>query len=158
MEPDGTAHLHDKDQPSFWENNYYSAGSDDGVVQTSLGPIGLANGFEWGRARTAERMLGRVRLLAGGMHFPSFPTWKVTTAVVLEPRPPGAAAVRPGDARPHGADARRPGGASLPRRRRRDVDPAGAGRRWPTICVGETRICDADGVTLGRLSYEDGEG
>ncbi len=29
---------------------------------------------------------------------------------------------------------------------------------WPTICVGETRICDADGVTLGRLSFEDGEG
>lgn len=47
-EPDGTMHLHDKDQPSFWENNYYSAGTDDGLMQTSLGPIGCANGFEWG--------------------------------------------------------------------------------------------------------------
>ena len=36
--------------------------------------------------------------------------------------------------------------------------PLVPGLRWPTICVGETRICDADGVTLGRLSYEDGEG
>ena len=78
VEPDGTARFHDKDQPSFWENNYYSAGEDDGVIDTSLGTIGVANGFEWGRTRTARRMLGRVQLLAGGMHFPSFPTWKAT--------------------------------------------------------------------------------
>ena len=47
-------------------------------MNTSLGTIGVANGFEWGRTRTARRMLGRVNLLAGGMHFPSFPTWKAT--------------------------------------------------------------------------------
>ena len=51
---------------------------DDGVMDTSLGPVGIANGFEWGRTRTARRMLGRVRLLAGGMHFPSFPSWRLT--------------------------------------------------------------------------------
>jgi hypothetical protein len=32
------------------------------------------------------------------------------------------------------------------------------GLPWPSICVGETTICDADGVVLERLSYEDGEG
>jgi hypothetical protein len=77
-EPDGTAHFHDKDQPSFWENNYYSAGTDDGLVHTSAGPIGLANGFEWGRTRTNRRLEGKIRLLAGGMFFASYPTWKLT--------------------------------------------------------------------------------
>jgi predicted amidohydrolase len=78
VEPDGSAQFHDKDQPSFWENNYYAAGHDDGVMATSLGRIGIANGFEWGRTRTAARMRGRVGLLAGGLHFPSFPTWRAT--------------------------------------------------------------------------------
>src|SRR4051794_4799402 len=74
-EPDGTVHLHDKDQPSMWENNYYSAGSDDGIFQTGAGPIGCAVGFEWTRSRTAARLRGNVQLLAGGMCFPSFPQW-----------------------------------------------------------------------------------
>ena len=158
VEPDGTAHLHDKDQPSFWENNYYSGGTDDGVVETSLGPIGLANGFEWGRTRTAARMLGRVNLLAGGMHFPSFPTWAVTKpwfwdrdhqALLQYARETPARM-----ARIIGVPAVHPSHVG-------DVvmsTPLLPGVDWPTICVGETRICDADGVTLGRLAYEDGEG
>ena len=140
VEPDGTARFHDKDQPSFWENNYYSGGTDDGVIDTSLGTIGIANGFEWGRTRTARRMLGRVNLLAGGMHFPSFPTLARDEAVVLGPRPPGAR-------------------CSTPARRRRGwrgslgvpaVHPSHVGDfvmetmlvpglAWPSMCVGETR-------------------
>ena len=77
-EPDGAIHLHDKDQPSFWENNYYAGGSDDGFAHDIARPDRLANGFEWGRVRTAKRLAGRVQLLAGGMHFPSFPTWALT--------------------------------------------------------------------------------
>ena len=57
----------------MWENAYYGPGSDDGVMQLADGPIGCANGFEWARTRTAARLRGRVRLLAGGMCFPSFP-------------------------------------------------------------------------------------
>ena len=62
----------------MWENAYYGPGEDDGVMQLADGPIGCANGFEWARTRTAARLRGRVRLLAGGMCFPSFPTWALT--------------------------------------------------------------------------------
>jgi predicted amidohydrolase len=158
VEPDGTARFHDKDQPSFWENNYYSGGDDDGVMDTSLGTIGVANGFEWGRTRTARRMLGRVRLLAGGMHFPSFPTWKATKpwfwdrdhfALVQYARetPPrmarllGVPAVHPSHVGDFVMET-----MLVP------------GLAWPSLCVGETAICDADGVVLDRLSYDDGEG
>ena len=158
VEPDGSAYLHDKDQPSFWENNYYAAGSDDGVAETSLGPIGLANGFEWGRTRTARRMLGRVHLLAGGMHFPLFPTWKLSAALssgTATTRPAPVARETPARmARILGVPAVHPSHVG-------DVEmstPLVPGLRWPTVCVGRRGICDADGVTLGRLSFEDGEG
>jgi hypothetical protein len=32
------------------------------------------------------------------------------------------------------------------------------GVKWPSRMLGETTICDADGVILQRMSYEDGEG
>ncbi len=157
-EPDGGIHLHDKDQPSFWENNYYAPGTDDGVMETSLGPIGCANGFEWGRTRTVRRLQGRVRLLAGGMHFPSFPSWRLTRRWFWERD--GQALIQyaretpPRMARLLGVPAVHPSHVCdftmetmlMP------------GVAWPSICVGETAICDADGVVLERMSYADGEG
>jgi hypothetical protein len=157
-EPDGAIHLHDKDQPSFWENNYYRAGHDDGVAPTSLGPIGLANGFEWGRTRTARRLVGRVRLLAGGMHFPSFPTWALTRRWFITrdeqflgqycretptrmARMLGVPAVHPSHVGPFTMET-----------------PLVPGLPWPSRMMGETTICDADGVVLARLGYGDGEG
>lgn len=157
-EPDGAIHLHDKDQPSFWENNYYAGGTDDGVAPTSLGPIGLANGFEWGRVRTAKRLVGRVRLLAGGMHFPSFPTWALTRPWFIArdeqflaqycretpqrmARMLGVPAVHPSHVGPLMMET-----------------PLVPGLAWPSRMLGETTICDADGVILERLSYADGEG
>lgn len=157
-EPDGTVHLHDKDQPSFWENNYYAGGSDDGFAPTSLGPIGLANGFEWGRVRTAKRLLGRVHLLAGGMHFPSFPTWALTRPWFITrdeeflaqycretpsrmARMLGVPAVHPSHVGPFVMET-----------------PLVPGLAWPSRMLGETSIVDADGVVLERLSYADGEG
>jgi predicted amidohydrolase len=157
-EPDGRVHLHDKDQPSFWENNYYAAGTDDGLMETSLGPIGCANGFEWGRTRTVERLRGRVRLLAGGMHFPSFPTWRLTRPWFWDRDHQAllqyARETPPRMARLLGVPTVHPSHVG-------DFvmeTPLVPGLRWPSICVGETRITDADGVTLGRLAYEDGEG
>jgi predicted amidohydrolase len=157
-EPDGAVHFHDKDQPSMWENHYYAPGRDQGIADTAHGPIGVANGFEWLRSRTAERLRGRVRLVAGGMCFPSFPQWKLTapwfwrrehaTMVELARETPprmakvvGAPCVHPS----HVGDVtmRTPFAPPVP---------------WPTVMLGETQICDADGVTLAHLSYADGEG
>ena len=97
-------------------------------------------------------------LLAGGMHFPSFPTWKATKpwfwdrdhfALVQYARetPPrmarllGVPAVHPSHVGDFVMET-----MLVP------------GLAWPSLCVGETAICDADGVVLDRLSYEDGEG
>ena len=35
-EPDGSVHLHDKDIPTAWENNYYRRGDDEGVVRSDF--------------------------------------------------------------------------------------------------------------------------
>ena len=157
-EPDGSAHLHDKDQPSMWENAYYGPGRDDGVMRLSDGPIGCANGFEWARCRTAARLRGRVRLLAGGMCFPSFPSWKLTKpyfwdrehATMLE-----FARESPGRmARVLGVPAVHPSHVG-------DVvmqTPMMPAVAWPTVLLGETQITDENGTILERMAYEDGEG
>jgi hypothetical protein len=158
VEPDGTAHFHDKDEASFWENNYYSGGSDDGLVQTALGPIGLANGFEWGRVRTVNRLAGRVRLLGGGMFFASYPTWKAT-APWLRKRDQElllqyARETPPRMARMLGVAVAQPSHVG-------DYEMATMlvpGLSWKAQMVGETQICERDGTTLGRMSYADGEG
>ena len=75
-EPDGAAHLHDKDIPTAWEQNYYTGGDDDGVVPcATLGAtVGLMSGWEWARNRTAGRVrAGGAQLVLGGMCWPSMP-------------------------------------------------------------------------------------
>lgn len=157
-EPDGSVHLHDKDQPSMWENVTYAAGRDEGVCVTGDGPIGVPNGFEWIRTRTAARLRGRVRLVAGGMCFPSFPTWRVTRPYFWE-REHGLmldlARESPGRL------ARVVGAPAVHASHVGDVvmqTPFAPRVPWPTILVGETQITDERGAILERLTYEDGEG
>jgi predicted amidohydrolase len=65
-EPDGATHVHRKDAPDPWESGAVEGRPDDGFASTPLGPVGLAHGGEWLRARTAFRLGGRVRLVVGG--------------------------------------------------------------------------------------------
>lgn len=142
----------------MWENNYYGPGRDPGIMETALGPIGCANGFEWIRSRTAARLRGRVRLLAGGMCFPSYPQWTITRpyfwtrdhSAMLQ-----MARETPGRmARVLGVPAVHPSHVG-------DITmktPMAGWIDWPTIMVGETIIADADGTILERLAYADGEG
>jgi predicted amidohydrolase len=160
-EPDGSAHLHDKDIPTGWEHHYYRGGDDDGVIDSgSLGRVGLACGWEWARSRTAGRLReGRVRLLLGGMCWPSFPTnlpWPLEPLMRRE------------------RDLQRQLARELPRQLARmigapvsmpshvgDVNfnsPLMPGVPWHTEMVGETQIVERDGTILARLAYEDGEG
>lgn len=157
-EPDGSVHLHDKDQPSMWENVTYAAGVDDGICVTGDGPIGVPSGFEWIRARTAARLRGRVRLVAGGMCFPSFPTWRVTRPYFWE-REHGLmldlARETPGRM------ARVVGAPAVHASHVGDVvmeTPFAPRIPWPTILLGETQITDERGAIVERLAYEDGEG
>ena len=157
-EPDGAAHLHDKDQPSMWEHHYYAPGEDPGIAQTARGAIGVANGFEWIRVRTAARLRGQVRLLAGGMCFPSYPTWAATrpyfwnrdheVMLDLARRAPARMARALGVPAVHPSHV---GAITM-------QTPLAGKLGWPTILLGETQITDADGRILEHLAYEDGEG
>ena len=126
VEPDGSAYLHDKDQPSFWENNYYAAGSDDGVAETSLGPIGLRQRLRVG-PHADRRADARPRAPARRRHaLPVVPDLDGSRG-----RGSGTATTRRCSStrarrRPDGADPRRARRPSLARRRRRDVDAARA--------------------------------
>ncbi|ACL05966.1 Nitrilase/cyanide hydratase and apolipoprotein N-acyltransferase [Desulfatibacillum aliphaticivorans] len=64
--PDGSVFLHDKDQPTMWENCYYIGGTDDGVLDTPLGPVGVSLCWEFVRSRTARRLRNKVKLIVGG--------------------------------------------------------------------------------------------
>ncbi len=77
--PDGTTYLHDKDQPSLLENCYYVGGSDDGVLDTPAGPVGVALCWEQIRTRTARRLAGRVDWVVSGSCW-----WGVPDVVPLD--------------------------------------------------------------------------
>lgn len=64
--PDGAVHRHDKDLPTYWETCYYQGGRDDGVLETSEGPVGVALCWEMVRSDTAKRLLGKVKMLLAG--------------------------------------------------------------------------------------------
>ena len=157
-EPDGSTHLHDKDQPSVWENCYYVGGTDDGVLATSFGRVGCALGFECNRSRTARRFRdGGVRLVIGGECLPSYPHWPVlrgylrreqsyfwlwaadtTRTLARAVGAPAALAFHVGDVTMR--------------------TPLMPGVPWPTSQTGETQIVVRDGRVLERMTAADGEG
>jgi predicted amidohydrolase len=161
-EPDGSAHLHDKDTPSAWENNFYVGGDDDGVVRCGAldATVGVTSGWELARYRTAKRIReGGARAVLGGMCWPSMPeNW---------PGPLGRWM-----AHEHRLWARQqhelPGQVAritgVPVAMAAHVGPVLSdtpmvpGLPWPTTMLGESQVCDRDGTILARLSYEDGEG
>ena len=64
--PDGSTFFHDKDLPTMWENCYYEPGHDDGICETSAGPVGVAMCWELIRTQTVKRLKGKVGLAVGG--------------------------------------------------------------------------------------------
>ncbi|MFL5885620.1 MAG: nitrilase-related carbon-nitrogen hydrolase [Thermoleophilaceae bacterium] len=151
-EPDGATHLHDQDQPSMWEAAYVTGGADDGFCSTPVGPIGLAVGLEWLRSRTARRLRGLVRLVAGGACWWSAPSWAPAREHAYN-----VALAREAPAR----IARLVGAPAAIAQQVGDVagrTPLAPGAPWRTTLAGETQIADRDGRVLERLSARDGEG
>jgi predicted amidohydrolase len=160
-EPDGSAHLHDKDIPTAWEHHYYRGGDDDGRVGWAARglELGLTSGWELARSRTAARLRG-VDLVVAGMCWPSFPlNWTAPGLrwwVRREHRIwreqcrdlPGRVARIVGAPVVHASHVG-PVTGRLP------LVPR---LTWCTEMLGETQIRDADGTVLARLTLEDGEG
>jgi predicted amidohydrolase len=160
-EPDGGAHLHDKDTPSAWENHYYRGGDDDGRVHCrALGlDVGLASGWEWARHRTAKRLQG-VDLVLGGMCWPSFPdNWSVPPLNWWAKREHDIW-IRQNRECP-GQLARLVGAPTVYAAHVGPVEaqfPAAPVVPWKTVCLGDTQITAADGTILAQLTLADGEG
>lgn len=161
-EPGGPAHLHDKDIPTAWEQNYYRGGDDDGVVycEALSSTVGLMSGWEWARFRTAERVrAGGARLVIGGMCWPSVPlNWPAPLSIWAKREHaiwrrqcrelPGQVARLVGAPVAYAAHVGPITGET----------PLGPGIPWGTEMIGDSQICDRDGTVLARLALEDGEG
>ena len=157
-DPDGTTNLHDKDEPSVWEYNYYTRGTDDGVFTHRLGTVGLACGWETARSRTARRMVGAgVNLVLGGCCWPAYPTWVFPRGWFnrdMQYYRLWAADTTRNFARLVGA----PTAFAWHVGPVHSGTPAMPGIPWNTIMTGETQIAERDGTILARMTYEDGEG
>lgn len=155
--PDGGYAVHEKDQPTMWENCYYLGGKDDGILETPLGPVGAALCWELVRTRTVHRLRDRVDLLVGGSCW-----WTVPDRAIPLPgkrsahrrnleimrETPVRMARMLGVPVVHAAHA----GDFVARM------PLLPGLPYRSYYLGETMIVDATGEVLARLSREDGEG
>jgi N-carbamoylputrescine amidase len=153
--PNGQYFRHDKDLPTMWENSYYMGGSDDGILDTPAGPVGVAMCWELIRSRTARRLLGRVDLVVGGscwwdLRLPVSPRYAEDQAQLREllRNAPAHLARMLGVPVVHASHAGEfegltPGNESMP---------------YVSRYLGETQITDGVGRVLARMTYEDGEG
>ena len=153
--PDGRYFRHDKDQPTMWENSYYLGGSDDGVLETPAGPVGVAMCWELVRTRTARRLLGKVDVVVGGscwwdLRLPVAPEYAGDQAMLMAllRNAPSHLARMLGVPVVHASHAGElegltPGNESVP---------------YTSRYLGETQITDGSGRVLARMACEDGEG
>lgn len=161
-EPDGSLHLHDKDIPTAWEQNFYRGGDDPGTVRCGAldATVGLMSGWEWARYRTSARVRAAgARLVLGGMCWPSVPSgWPGALGRLLaaeHARWREQAAALPGQvARLTGAPAAHASHVGPIT----GETPLMPGLAWPTVMLGESQVCGRDGTILARLTLEDGEG
>ncbi|HQJ07395.1 MAG TPA: carbon-nitrogen hydrolase family protein [Deltaproteobacteria bacterium] len=155
--PDGLTACHNKDQPTMWENCYYAPGSDDGILNTPLGPIGAVLCWEFVRNRTVNRLIGKVDCIVGGscwwtvpMNWPlySFWEWHHRINIKLMSTTPATLSRILGVAVVHAAHAGDFTGTM----------PLLPGVPYSSCYLGETQIVDRSGVIVARMKREDGEG
>jgi predicted amidohydrolase len=153
--PDGRYYRHDKDLPTMWENSHYIGGSDDGVLATPAGPVGVALCWELIRSQTVRRLLDKVTFVVGGSCWwdlrhpvpPQDADYQALNRTLLR-QAPGELARRLGVPVVHAAQAGEfegltPGNETMP---------------YVSRYLGEAQITDVHGNVLARLAYEDGEG
>ena len=153
--PDGRYFRHDKDLPTMWENSYYIGGSDEGILGTPAGSVGVALCWELIRSRTARRLVGRVDLVVGGscwwdLRLPVSPEYAEDQARLrdLLRNAPANLARMLGVPVVHASHAGEfegltPGNESVP---------------YVSRYLGESQITGGNGQVLARMTYEDGEG
>jgi N-carbamoylputrescine amidase len=154
--PDGTTLMHDKDQPTMWENCYYQGGTDEGILETPVGRTGVAMCWEFIRTRTVRRLLGRVNLVVGGScwwtlpkkRLPGFPPRLHDLSQQIMAQTPSRFARLLGAPVVHAAHAGDFEGKL----------PFSPGFLYRSYYLGETQIVDETGRIMARMKREDGEG
>ena len=160
-EPDGTLHRHDKDIPTMVENAFYVGGTDDGLFETKLGPVGAAVCWETIRTQTVCRLRSKVGLLMTGSHWWSEPGWPWARAFWQQQHQRNAELMRvtPGTfARLVGAPLLHAAHASVIEGRFLLTPLPGTTVPTRTQLMGETQIVDARGTILARRTYSEGAG
>lgn len=153
--PNGQYFKHDKDIPTMWENSYYIGGTDDGVLSTPAGSVGVAMCWELIRSQTARRLRSKVGLVVGGSCWwdnrlpvpPKHAEEQAILRAMLRDAPAHLARML-GVPVVHASHAGEfegltPGNESIP---------------YVSRYLGETQITDGCGKVLARMTYEDGEG
>jgi len=153
---DGTTFFHDKDQPTMWENCYYLGGTDDGVLETNIGNIGVALCWEFVRTRTVKRMFNRINIVVGGScwwtlpekHLRGFPPKIHDINVEIMEETPSKFAKMLGVHVIHAAHAGELEGNM----------PLIPNFPYKSYYLGETQIVDGSGTVLKRMKRGEGEG
>lgn len=151
--PDGRTFFHDKDEPTLWENRYYVAGSDDGILDTPVGPVGSALCAEMFRTKTASRLFERVGIVLSGSCWWTSRDPDPTSIRdqgnrrILRSAPQNLARML-GVPVVHASHAGSFEG----------LGPGDESRPYRSRYLGETQIIDGTGRVLARMGLDDGEG
>ena len=153
--PNGQYFRHDKDLPTMWENSYYIGGSDDGVLGTPTGAVGVAMCWELIRSQTARRLLSKVEVVVGGSCWwdlrlpvpPEYAEEQARLRDMLRDAPAHLARML-GVPVIHASHAGEFEGST----------PGNEAMPYVSRYLGETQITDGHGQVLARMTYEDGEG
>jgi predicted amidohydrolase len=155
VSPDGSYAHHDKDFPTYWENCYYKRGSDDGVLDTPIGPVGSVLCWEFIRSGTAQRLRNKVNMVVGGSCWWTLPDdadpdspRRAANLKMLQEAPPRMARML-GVPVVHGAHAGRFEGFFSP-----DLSDV----PYHSEYLGEAMIVDARGRVVARRAQRQGEG
>jgi predicted amidohydrolase len=154
--PDGSTFFHDKDYPTFWENNYYIGGKDDGVFKTAGDKVGAALCWEFIRSETAKRLLGKVDVVVGSACWWAPPD-DVDTDDVKQRRKDNLELIKESPVRFAKIMGVPVVFAQQAGKFQAFADPDET-RPYNSHFVGETMIVDGKGNILARRSFEEGEG
>jgi predicted amidohydrolase len=139
----------------MWENCYYIAGDDDGVLDTPVGPVGVALCAEMFRSRTVRRMVERVGLVLAASCWWTVPEGGPEAGAFFDRnnrdllrQAPSEIARALGVPVIHASQAGEFEAYNFP----------GEATPYRSHYLGETQIVDASGEVLARMADEDGEG
>ncbi len=155
VSPDGSVYRHDKDIPTYWENCYYVGGTDDGILETDIGAVGVGLCWELIRSKTALRLRDKVSLLVGGScwwtlsdEYPDDHPQRYLNLMMLKEAAPRMARLL-GVPCVHGSHAGRFTAFAEP-----DLPNV----EFRSQFLGETMIVDGEGTVLASLDGEAGAG